>query len=66
MKLEPVEIHNAKTSTFFFCFFLKEDKYLEKEKFMVNLPDLKSKLIFLELKAFFPNRFSTRLISKYF
>ena len=46
VKLEPVEIQNAKTSTV----SLKRDKYLEK--------DLMSMFIFSELKAFFANLFS--------
>ena len=32
-ELEPVEIQNAQTSTA----FLKEGKYLEKQKFLVNI-----------------------------
>ena len=60
MKLESMEIQSAKTSTT----FLKKGKDLEKERFLVNLSDLMSKFIFSELKAFFTNTFSKRLIRK--
>ena len=53
-------IHNAKTSKAFF----EEGEISPKETFLVNLSDLMSKFIFLELKAFFANPISKRLISK--
>ena len=53
----PVEIQKAKTSTV----FLKEGKYLEKERILINLSDLMSKFIFSELKACFANPFPKRL-----
>ena len=61
VELEPVEIENTNTSTA----FLKKDKYLDNEKFLVSLSDLMSEFIFSELKVFFATPFSKRLISKY-
>ena len=54
-----MEIQNVESSTA----FLKKGKYLEKERFLVNLSDLMSKFILSELKAFFANPFPKRLIS---
>ena len=59
MELEPVELQNAKTSTA----FLKKGKYIKKEKFLVNLSDLISEVLFPELKACFANPFPKRLMS---
>ena len=56
-----MEIQNTNTSTA----FLKKGKYLDKEKFLVNLSDLMSEFIFSELKIFFATPFSKRLINKY-
>ena len=44
--------------------FFEEGEISPKEKFLVNVSDLMSKFIFLELKAFFANPISKRLISK--
>ena len=53
-----MEIRNAKTLTT----LLKNGKYLEKEKLLLNLSDLTRKFIFSKLKACFANPFPKSLI----
>lgn len=54
--IAAMEIQNATTSTT----FLKKGEYLENEKFLLSLSDIKV-YFFLELKAFLAKLFSKRL-----